>query len=107
MTRTDITAFDGLLPPAHPGEILAEELKSRGLNASRAALKMRIPANRLSAILKGERAITAETALRLAALFGVSAQFFVNLQSQYDLAIATKAFGAKIAREVETVRTGM
>jgi antitoxin HigA-1 len=106
MTRTDISDFDGLLPPAHPGEILAEELKSRGLNANRAALKMRIPANRLTAILKGERAITAETALRLAALFGVSARFFMNLQSQYDLAVATKAFGEKIAREVETARTG-
>ena len=101
MTPTDITAFGGVLPPAHPGEILAEELKARGLTANRAALKMRIPANRVTAIIKGERAITAETALRLAALFGVSAQFFLNLQSHYDLAIATKAQGARIAREVE------
>ncbi len=101
MTRTDISAFDGLLPPAHPGEILAEELKARGLSANRAALKMRIPANRLTAIVKGERAITAETALRLAALFGVGAQFFMNLQSQYDLAVATKDLGARIAEEVE------
>ncbi len=101
MTRTDIAAFGGVLPPAHPGEIVAEELKTRGLNANRAALKMRIPANRLTAIIKGERAITAETALRLAALFGVSAQFFMNLQSQYDLAIATKDHGPRIAKEVE------
>ena len=101
MTRTDITVFDGLLPPAHPGEILAEELQVRGLNANRAALKMRIPANRLTAIIKGERAITAETALRLAALFGVSAQFFMNLQSQFELAVATRDLGARIAQEVE------
>ncbi|MGQ0485988.1 MAG: HigA family addiction module antitoxin [Hyphomicrobiales bacterium] len=101
MTRTDITAFSRMLPPAHPGEIVAEELKARGLDANRAALKMRIPANRLTAIMKGERAITAETALRLAALFGVSAQFFMNLQSQYDLAVATKDHGTRIAKEVE------
>ncbi len=62
---------------------------------------MRIPANRLTAIVKGERAITAETALRLAALFGISAQFFMNLQSEYELALATRELGAKIAREVE------
>ena len=105
-TRTDITLFTGALPPAHPGEIVAEELKARGLSAHRAALQMRVPANRLGAIIKGERAITAETALRLAALFGVSAQFFMNLQSQYDLALATKALGARIAREVEPARTG-
>ncbi len=101
MTRTDITAFSGVLPPAHPGEILAEELQARGLTANRAALKMRIPANRLTAIIKGERAITAETALRLAALFGVSAQFFMNLQSQFELAVATRDLGARIAQEVE------
>lgn len=101
MTRTDVTAFGGVLPPAHPGEILAEELQARGLTAHRAALKMRIPANRLTAIVKGERAITAETALRLAALFGISAQFFMNLQSEYELALATRELGAKIAREVE------
>jgi addiction module HigA family antidote len=101
MTRTDITAFSGVLPPAHPGEILAEELRARGLTANRAALKMRIPANRVNAIVKGERAITAETALRLAVLFGVSAQFFMNLQSQYELAVATRDLGEKIAREVE------
>ena len=89
------------MPSVHPGEILAEELQARGLAAHRAALKMRIPANRLAAIIKGERAITAETALRLAALFGVSAQFFMNLQSQYELAAATRDLGAKIAREVE------
>lgn len=101
MTRTDVTAFSGVLPPAHPGDILAEELKARGLTANAAALKMRIPANRLTAIMKGERAITAETALRLAALFGISAQFFMNLQSQYDLGVATKRAGARIAKEVE------
>ena len=89
------------LPPVHPGETVAEELAARGLSATRAAMLMRIPQSRLSRILAGQRSITADTALRLQHLLGPSAQFFLNLQSQYDLAVTERAQGARIAAEVQ------
>jgi addiction module HigA family antidote len=102
-TEQDVFAFPcGLtLPPVHPGQTIEAELAARGLTAHAAALKMRVPANRLGHILAGERGITADTALRLARLFGTSAQFWMNLQSQYELAVAERDIGARIAAEVE------
>jgi antitoxin HigA-1 len=109
-TRTDevqaideIFDFDGNfgLPPVHPGQTLAAELAARGLSANALALKLRVPANRLTAIVQGKRAISPETALRLGRYFGTSAQFWVNLQANYDLAVARQEFGATIEREVE------
>ena len=97
MTRTkasdeDVFEFpDGVsLPPVHPGRTIATELSTRGISGHRAALKMRVPANRLALILAGRRGITADTALRLARLFGTSAQFWMNLQSQYELALTER-----------------
>lgn len=84
----------------HPGRILKRELVARGLSANRLALALRVPSGRITEILNGKRAISPETALRLAHFFGTSAEFWVNLQSHYDLALAEKEFGAKIAAEV-------
>jgi antitoxin HigA-1 len=89
------------VPPVHPGRTISAELKARGLSAHRAALMMRIPANRLTLVLNGKRGITADTALRLAQLFSTGAQFWMNLQSQYELAVVERERGRKIIAEVE------
>jgi addiction module HigA family antidote len=89
------------LPAVHPGGTLADELAARGLSANALALKLRVPANRVTDIIRGRRGITAETALRLGRYFGTSAQFWMNLQANYDLAVAREAFGAAIETEVE------
>jgi addiction module HigA family antidote len=103
MAKRDITHYPAGAPirPVHPGETLREELADRGLSASALALRLRVPANRLGAIINGERAISAETALRLGRYFGTGATFWMNLQAQYDLAVAERDLGARIAREVE------
>ena len=101
----DKTVFDfpGGIPltAVHPGETLAEEMAARKLSANALALKLRIPANRLTGIVAGKRGISAETALRLGRYFGTGAQFWVNLQARYELAVAEKTLGATIAREVD------
>ncbi len=86
----------------HPGETLREELEVRGLSASALALKLRVPPQRLHEILRGRRAITPETALRLGLYFGNEAEFWMNLQTQYDLAELRRSEGERIAAEVET-----
>ena len=86
--------------PVHPGRVLKEEIEARGLSGNRLALDLGVPANRIGAILNGNRAITADTALRLARYFGASAQFWLDLQSQYDLACAEAEHGAEIRRGV-------
>jgi len=80
----------------HPGEHLAEELKELGLSAAELARKMNVPTNRVTQILHGTRAITGDTALRLAHFFGTSAQFWLNLQSLYDLRLAEEKAGKSI-----------
>lgn len=89
------------LPPVHPGKTLAAELAARGLSAHALALKLRVPANRISEIVAGNRAISPETALRLGRFFATGAVFWLNLQSQYDLAVAEAELGKRIAAEVE------
>jgi len=89
------------LTPVHPGNSLQSELVARGLSAHALALKLRVPANRISGIISGKRGISAETALRLGRYFGTGATFWANLQSQYDLAVARRRLGARIAAEVE------
>jgi antitoxin HigA-1 len=89
-----------ILPPIHPGETLREILKDAGITANQAALHMRIPGNRLTAILNGERSITADTALRLARLFSTSAQMWLNLQTNYDLEVAQDKSAKQIAKDV-------
>jgi addiction module HigA family antidote len=85
----------------HPGRTLARELEARGLTANALALKLRVPANRLSEIIREQRAISAEAALRLGRFFGAGAAFWMNLQSHYDLARAEQEMGERISREVE------
>ena len=71
--------------PVHPGRILKRELEARLLSANRLALALRVPSGRMTMILNGKRAITPETALRLARYFGNSPQFWMNLQTSYDV----------------------
>ncbi len=103
MVKADSFEYpDGVpLRPVHPGLSLADELAARNLTANALALKLRVPANRLTDIIRGKRAISAETALRLGRYFGTGAQFWMNLQTGYDLAVARREFGDTITREVE------
>jgi addiction module HigA family antidote len=80
----------------HPGEHLAEELEALQMSASELARKLDVPPNRITAILNGQRGLTGDTALRLAHYFGTSAEFWLNLQSLYDLRIAEKKAGRSI-----------
>ena len=82
----------------HPGEHLAEELKALGMSAAELARRLDVPTNRITEILNGRRAITGDSALRLAHFFGTSAEFWLNLQSLYDLRIAQKKAGKSIRR---------
>jgi addiction module HigA family antidote len=82
----------------HPGEHLAEELEELGLSASELARRLDVPPNRITSILKGQRAITGDTALRLGHFFGASPQFWLNLQSLYDLRLAEQKAGTAIQR---------
>jgi antitoxin HigA-1 len=80
----------------HPGEHLAEELEELGMSAAELARKLSVPTNRITGILNGQRAITGDTALRLAHYFGTSPEFWLNLQSLYDLRVAQKKVGKSI-----------
>ncbi|MBV8843413.1 MAG: HigA family addiction module antidote protein [Bryobacterales bacterium] len=91
-------------PPIHPGSILKMELADAGVTPNAAAIAMRIPANRLTEIINERRSISAETALRLARYFGTSPQFWMNLQSQYELQVAEDAAAEKVARKVEPLK---
>ena len=84
--------------PIHPGEHLAEELRELGLSASALARQIDVPTNRVTGILNARRAITADTALRLAHWFGTSAEFWLDLQKNYELRRAEQDAGAAIAR---------
>jgi addiction module HigA family antidote len=88
------------LAPIHPGEVLQDLLQEAGLAVNALALALRVPANRIGGIIKGQRGITADTALRLARYFGTSAQMWMNLQAKYDLEAAEDAIGRKVEREV-------
>jgi addiction module HigA family antidote len=88
--------------PIHPGRILRRELRARGLSANALARALRVPSGRVVDILNGKRSISAETALRLGRYFGNDAQFWINLQAQYELAVAMRDVGARVMREVET-----
>lgn len=85
----------------HPGEMLAEEfLKPLNLSANALAMALRVPATRIGAIIKGERSVTADTALRLARFFGTSPEFWINLQAMHDLTKARQESGPAIERDV-------
>jgi addiction module HigA family antidote len=84
------------LPAIHPGEHLAEELEVLNMSAAELARKIDVPTNRVTQILNGTRAITGDTALRLAHFFGTTAQFWLNLQSLYDLRRAQEKIGRSL-----------
>ena len=87
--------------PVHPGTILAAELAASGLTANALALRLRVPANRITDIVRGRRAITPETALRIARYFGTAARSWLELQLAYDLAITERQLGTIIERDVD------
>jgi len=90
-----------VMPPIHPGETLREDfLKPLGLTASRLAIELRVPATRMNDIVRGKRAITADTALRLGRYFGMTPQFWMNLQANYELELAQDASGQEIADQI-------
>ncbi|MBP6382651.1 MAG: HigA family addiction module antidote protein [Pseudomonadales bacterium] len=89
------------MPPIHPGELLREDMETLGLSARALADAIAVPHNRVAAILRGERAVTADTALRLAAFFGTSAEVWMNLQAAYDLKRAELQHGKAIRLAVK------
>jgi addiction module HigA family antidote len=90
--------------PIHPGEILRGEMEEMGLSARGLAAALGVPVNRITGILNCQRAVTADTALRLARYFGGTPEFWLNLQSAYELRRARLTAGKKIAREVNPRR---
>ncbi len=87
-------------PAIHPGEILADELEYLGMSAAKLARILHVPTNRITQILNGQRAITADTALRLAQWLGTSPEFWLNLQKAYELRLAEQEVGPEIKRTV-------
>jgi len=91
--------------PVHPGEVLREEfLVPLGMSAHALAVELKVPAPRINEIVRERRAVTPDTALRLARYFGTTAQFWLNLQTSYDLKITEREVGSKIAKEVRSRR---
>lgn len=89
------------LPPVHPGEVLFEEfLAPMGITQYRLAKDIRVPPRRINEIVHGTRAVSADTALRLARYFGTSERFWLNLQSQFDLDVEHDRIGDRIEREI-------
>ena len=88
------------LAPIHPGEILKETLADLGISMNRLAGDLHVPANRISGIVAGRRAISGETALRLARYFGTTPSYWMAMQAQFDLETALDEFESRIVREV-------
>ena len=89
-----------MTPVVHPGRLLKRELTARKLSANRLSLDIGVPSGRITDILNGRRAITADTAVRLGRYFGNGAQFWLDLQSQHDIAVVERDKGVEIARQV-------
>lgn len=85
-------------PPIHPGEILADELRELGTTPAELARQIAVPANRITQIIHGRRNITGDTAIRLGHWFRTSAQFWLNLQTSYDIRVAEQKIGAAVRR---------
>ena len=93
-----------MFEPLHPGEVLLEEyLKPLNVSQNKLALHMRVPAQRISEIIKGKRAITADTAVRLAKVIGTTPEFWLSLQMDFDLQMTMRSEGDRINREVEAI----
>ena len=89
------------MPPiSHPGRLLKRELQTRRLSANRLAIDIGVPSGRITDILNGRRAISADTAVRLGRYFGNRAQFWLDLQSQFEIAVVERERGEQIARQV-------
>ncbi len=88
---------------SHPGRLLKREIKARNLSANRLAFDLGVPSGRVTEILNGRRSITADTAVRLGCYFGNSPQFWLDLQSQYNIAVVERERGAEIATRVRPV----
>ena len=84
----------------HPGRVLHEELEARQMSANQLALALRVPANRITAILRGERAVSAETAVRLGRYLGTGPALWMNLQTQFDISVVETTKGDAIDREL-------
>lgn len=84
--------------PIHPGEVLAEELRALRVTASELARQLKVPANRITGIVNRTRSVSADTALRLGHWFGMSAEFWLNLQKSYELRLAERESGSEIKR---------
>ena len=94
-----------LMDPVHPGETLREDfLKPLGMTAHRLAVELLVPATRVNDIVRGKRAITADTALRLGRYFGTTPRFWMNLQANYELEVAEDALGREIAGRIRPRR---
>lgn len=94
--------FKNGMRPVHPGEILMEDyIKPMGMSVRAVALALSVPYSRLSEIVKGQRGVSADTALRLERYFGSEAQGWLNLQSAYDLRLASSTAGKTIARQIK------
>ncbi len=94
-----------ILEPVHPGEILLEEfLRPYGLSASALASRLGVPTNRVTQIVRGQRAVTADTAIRLGRLFRTTAEFWLNLQSRYELELARREVGRQVDREIQPIK---
>lgn len=89
------------MPPVHPGEILADEMTELDLSARKLGAAIKVPPNRITGIMNGARAITADTALRLSAYFGTTADFWMNLQKSYDLRVAEIENGKEIRSTIK------
>jgi addiction module HigA family antidote len=96
--------------PVHPGEILLEEFMKpavSAINANMLAKALDVPANRITAIIKGQRGITGDTAVRLAAFFNTTAEFWMNLQKTYELRLAEEAMSSKVRRHIKQSREAL
>jgi addiction module HigA family antidote len=96
--------------PIHPGEILLEEFlrpSAPPINANTLAKALEVPANRITAIIKGQRGITGDTAVRLATFFNTTAEFWMNLQKTYELRLAEQALSVRVRRHIEQHREAL
>lgn len=98
MSNSSTTTESGRIAPIHPGEILLEDfIEAFGITQNRLAVAIDVPPRRINEIVHGKRGITADTAIRLARYFGTSAEFWMNLQSHYELRVERRALGQKVA----------
>ena len=91
--------------PVHPGEILSDELEELGMSANSLAKSLAVPTNRITAIMNGQRGVTADTALRLARYFGTTPQFWLNLQNAFELRVAETTSAKDVAKQVQPRET--